>query len=329
MFLDEKIEDKEAETKEHFMFGNQKLAFQMAMFDDGEPKIRTTQAKLKIEGEIAGFVSVKQITSVPSVYPVCPANTDDNYLRSVPGLYPDLIEPLQYRETVMIPNKTLYVLWFEIRLPKGYKSGKFDLNITLTSDKGEELAGGSVTVNVIYAVLPPQKTVHTEWFYADCLADYYNVKVFSEKHWRIIENFIKCASENGVNLILTPVFTPALDTYIGGERLTVQLVDIEVVSEGKYKFGYEKLSRWVDICLKHESTNLKFRTSSLSGEQSMRRKSLVRLTEKPRGFSAGKPIRMVNVIRISFRSSFRGLLNFSAAEDLTKTAISIFPTNRV
>jgi len=39
-------------------------------------------------------------------------------------------------------------------------------------------------------VLPKQKTQHTEWFHADCLADYYRVDVWSEEHWRIVENFI-------------------------------------------------------------------------------------------------------------------------------------------
>jgi len=177
---------------------------------------------------------------------------DTNYLRSTPGLYPDLIEPLQYRESVIIPNNNiLYALWIEIKLPNGYKAGKYDLVFTLMSEKGEALAFDTVTVKVLHKSLPPQKTIRTEWFYADCLADYYNVKAFSDRHWKIIENFIKCAAENGINLILTPVFTPALDTYVGGERTTVQLVDIEVISDGKYKFGFDKLSKWVDICLKH------------------------------------------------------------------------------
>jgi hypothetical protein len=51
-------------------------------------------------------------------------------------------------------------------------------------------------------------------------------------------------------MILTPVFTPALDTYIGGERTTTQLVDIELIKKGKYVFGFEKLHRWIDLCLK-------------------------------------------------------------------------------
>ena len=50
-------------------------------------------------------------------------------------------------------------------------------------------------------------------------------------------------------MILTPVFTPPLDTAVGGERRTVQLVDVKVEKEG-YSFGFEKFERWVSICKK-------------------------------------------------------------------------------
>ena len=66
--------------------------------------------------------------------------------------------------------------------------------------------------------------VYTEWFHSDCLADYYHVDVFSEEYWRIVENFLRKAKERGVNIILTPILTLPLETLIGGERTTTQLV---------------------------------------------------------------------------------------------------------
>ena len=102
-------------------------------------------------------------------------------------------------------------------------------------------------VTIYNAVLPKQKIIHTEWFYADCLADYYHVPVFSEEHWKIMENYIREYVKRGGNMILTPLFTPALDTAVGHERTTTQLLDIEVKS-GEYHFGFEKLKRWVDLC---------------------------------------------------------------------------------
>ena len=48
-------------------------------------------------------------------------------------------------------------------------------------------------------------------------------------------------------MLLTPIFTPPLDTAVGGERRTVQLVDVTVQADGSYAFGFEKLDRWVEM----------------------------------------------------------------------------------
>jgi hypothetical protein len=102
-------------------------------------------------------------------------------------------------------------------------------------------------VTVINAMLPAQEMRVTQWFHTDCLANYYNVPAWSEEHWRIVENFARTARRNGINLLLTPVFTPALDTVVGGERTTVQLVDV-CKNGDAYSFGFEKLDRWIEMC---------------------------------------------------------------------------------
>ena len=96
--------------------------------------------------------------------------------------------------------------------------------------------------------LPPQTLIHSEWFYTDCIAKHYGVRVFSEKHWKLIESFLRAAVKSGINMILTPIFTPEVDTYIGGERPTTQLMDITVEADGSYRFGFDKLDRWIDLC---------------------------------------------------------------------------------
>jgi hypothetical protein len=48
-------------------------------------------------------------------------------------------------------------------------------------------------------------------------------------------------------MILTPVFTPPLDTAVGGERLTTQLVGV-VRDGGQYTFDFTLLDRWIGIC---------------------------------------------------------------------------------
>ncbi|CAI1946007.1 Uncharacterised protein [Serratia quinivorans] len=47
----------------------------------------------RIEGPLAEYISVRQVQSVPSHFP-CYAETDENYLRTEPGLFPDPLMPL-------------------------------------------------------------------------------------------------------------------------------------------------------------------------------------------------------------------------------------------
>lgn len=91
---------------------------------------------------------------------------------------------------------------------------------------------------------------HTSWrCQYHIVLDYYCTEAFDERHWKIIESFMKTAVKNGNNMILTPVFTPPLDTYVGGERPTVQLVDISI-ENGEYSFDFSKLKRWIEMCKK-------------------------------------------------------------------------------
>ena len=248
-FYDEKLEDKR-EKNEFIMFLNEKLSFQVAYCNvQNDEKLQRGAGVVQLSGELAQFATVREVVNIPSMCPVVPSRMDENYLRTEPGMYPDLLRPLQYRGAVSLRYNQLHALWVDIVLPEKFNPGSYRLTVSMVSREGEPLNSVTASVRVIKAKLPPQTLIHTEWFYTDCLANYYHVRTFSEKHWRIIENFIRTAVDNGINMILTPIFTPELDTYIGGERLTTQLVDITVEEKGVYRFGFDKLHRWIDICL--------------------------------------------------------------------------------
>ena len=159
-----------------------------------------------------------------------------------------MLRPFIYPSAISLPHEQTHAIWVDIELPSDFAAGTYD--IALEASLGsEKLASVEGEVRVLDAELPAQKLVHTEWFYTDCIANYYHCRAFSEKHWKLIEGFMRTATKNGINMVLTPVFTPELDTYIGGERLTTQLVDIELLEGGIYKFGFKKLHRWIDLAL--------------------------------------------------------------------------------
>ena len=109
-------------------------------------------------------------------------------------------------------------LWVDLECDESLEAGIYPVQIDMVRED-EVLGTAMVAWEVLDAKLPALPIPHTEWFHTDCLANYYHVEVFSEEYWRIVENFVRLAVKRKCNMLLTPVFTPPLDTAVGGERL--------------------------------------------------------------------------------------------------------------
>lgn len=245
-FLDEKFEDKAAITAAEGLRGEE-CAFQLAYTSDCYDDYPRALCTLKVESPLGDAVNVRMVEHVPVRYPA-QHNTDDYFLRKTPGFYPDLLLPLDPDSQIMVTYDMLKTLYITVNTPADLAGGDYPITFTLLRN-GEAAAEVTVNFHCIGAALPAQTMSVTEWFHSDCIANYYNLETFSETHWEYIEKFIRTAVKNGINTILTPVFTPPLDTAVGHERRTIQLVDIIETAEG-WQFGFEKLERWVKLCLK-------------------------------------------------------------------------------
>ena len=245
-FWDEDINQKK-EYLNASVLKNDKLSFQICFSSDEEVPGGKLVCNTVVESEISDYVRLSSVHHVPSLMPVFREWNDDNYLRKEPGLYPDLLIPLSDNPNIYVVSKQLNSLWVDIDVPSDAVSGEYDVTVKFKKTDGEEVGACKFTVKICNAVLPKQKLIYTQWFHSDCLANYYNVDVFSEKYWEIVRSFIRTAVENGINMILTPVFTPALDTAVGHERLTVQLVQIKKVNDNYY-FDFSLLEKWIDLC---------------------------------------------------------------------------------
>lgn len=226
------------------LFQKEQYSFQIAYQYEG------TEAKVvQLQVEADGVdITLSQVKKVPSELPAYPDRHDDNYLSIEPGLYPDLLEPITDNQ-INIETDGWNAIWVDIQ-PEQQTSGNQAIKLKVL-DGSDLLYEAEVDILVYPYELPKQTLIHTEWFHADCLADYYQVDVFSEKHWQAIEKFIQTAGENGTNMILTPIFTPPLDTEVGGERTTIQLVQMEY-ENGTYTFDFSLLKRWIEICERHQ-----------------------------------------------------------------------------
>lgn len=231
------------------MLRKDRLSFQAAFrIWGGQPTSHWgAWVRAEVESPLKKWVRLYSVKEMPSTNPASDA-CDGNYLRTAPGLYPDLLEPVtDGRVRIMLGRWN--ALWVEISSDEETPAGEFPVKVTLTLGEGESSRTLTLEtfVEVIPAVLPDQELIRTEWFHGDCVADYYHVEVFSEEHWELLRKQVACAAEYGINMLLTPVFTQPLDTAVGGERTTIQLVDV-ARNNGVYSFGFDKLDRWVRMC---------------------------------------------------------------------------------
>lgn len=219
------------------MLSNERLSFQAAFCCE-----KSSSVTVEITGRLAEKTKVYFVKDIP-VGAACSEGADDFYLRKASGDYPDCLIPVGGE--IKVDGGKWYSIWAEVS-PDG-EVGKSELCIKIKSSFEEE--SKKLEIDVIDAVLPKQELIYTNWFHADCLCNYYGVEPFSDEFWRICENFIRTAVIHGMNCILTPVFTPPLDTRVGGERRTVQLVKIRH-SGGKYFFDFSNFRKWVSVCRK-------------------------------------------------------------------------------
>lgn len=246
----ENFADKK-EIKKLSLMKNEHQSVQLLIRESDTSVATKLLAKVKVISELSGCINISNVEQVYVPMPVIRGGGDGNYISKEPGMFPDLLTPLRYGNSAIIPPEQLRCLWIDIKPDGKYKGGVYPLTVELYSEDGEQFySAAAIDIEIIDALLPETSRLYTQWFYADCLADYYNVPVWSERHWEIIENYIYAATEGGINMILTPIFTVPLDTKVGGERPTAQLVDIRI-DGGEYSFGFDRLDRWIDILLKY------------------------------------------------------------------------------
>lgn len=192
---------------------------------------------------------VNLVGHIPVALPAYAERSDEDYISKQPGLYPDVLYPVKVKEMLDFDCYAPTVLMVTVDIPADQPAGTYPLYFTFTVGKDEKYSV-KVMVQVEDLALAKNDLVFSQWFHCDSIANYYGVKMMSNRHWKLIENFIKTAARTGITMLLTPLFTPPLDTEIGSERPTMQLVKVKKTGE-KYEFDFTLLKKWIDLCHKY------------------------------------------------------------------------------
>ena len=193
---------------------------------------------IRVESDIAELISVYRVIDVKGANenPLT-SKTDDYYIESENGYFPDLLRRVDAL-TTSADEKCVLLLDVSSNTKT---AGVHIIKITV----GDECAQFELEVKP--QSIAPTDLILTNWFHIDGICNYYGVKPFSEEFYERFEWFLSAYVEMGNNMILLPAFTAPLDTEVGLERLTTQLVGVSR-ENGKYTFDFSEMRRFISIC---------------------------------------------------------------------------------
>ena len=251
VFLNKRPKEIQLETIN--LIKNDTFNFQLVYYlSDADRNARNRYYRIEIETDVE--YQLYDVNVVKCEY-LATEYRDRFYLDTTAGLYPDLLT-INDKMIKPLPDK-FKSLWISVKSGDFAKVSSLKIklvevqledNTGLIIEKNNVVFEKELAINIINQDNIDLPIKHTEWFHVDSISNYHKVEVFSEEHWDLIEKYIRFAAEkSNINLLLTPTFTPSLDTDVNKERKTVQLIDV-FYKDGKYSFNFDKLERWTILC---------------------------------------------------------------------------------
>lgn len=243
--------ENETEIKKKLCLKGEVFSFQQAISCDIPAEIKVT-----VKSELKEYIKLYEVKNTVMDLPCYRNCTDNDYITKEAGVMPDILIPLEEQNGYVKLFDSFSTIWIELCLPTDICAKNYEImlcydgkSISVSEDPVMIEERKSLTIEVLDAMLPKQQTIVTQWFHTDCIASVHNVEIFSERHWKLIEEYMLEATRQGINMILVPVITPPLDTKPGISRPNVQLVKIN--KDGDiYTFDFTQLKHFIDIAKK-------------------------------------------------------------------------------
>lgn len=217
----------------------ERYSFQAVLHYKPEHGAELRGARMKLLLPQGVRATVREVGQVPVTY-AHKKNSDDYYLSQGDEILPDLLSELPEKDiydfgNIWVRYDTYQAFWVTV---EEAPSGVHPITLQLTY-KDELAAQTTYTLTVIDTPLAKTDLFYTNWMHYDCIANYYGVKVWSEEFNRLVDAYISSAARHGMTGLYIPLFTPAIDTQVGSERTTVQLLDV-TRKNGEYAFDFDR-----------------------------------------------------------------------------------------
>ena len=165
-------------------------------------------------------------------------------------------DPLLEEESVDVPANLAQPVWITLKVPRNAVPGLYNGKFTLSAASGGQ-ADFDVSVEVLPAVLPepPDWTFHLNlWQSPTPVAHAHKVKLWSEKHWQILERYAENFAAHGMKAIMTHIIHDPWDSVRGFADDT--MVEWKYPGEpgpgnaDKFEWDFTAFDRYVELMMK-------------------------------------------------------------------------------
>lgn len=225
---------------------NERFHFQVCIRSEYALRL---DCKVSAESAFGDKVFVRTVECIPGRYTRRPDGDDwVIFQENKAAAYPDLLMPIHENGIRLCPQQW-QSLWVTVDGgSEALPAGKYPIRITVSDGNGLFLSA-VYTLTVVDALLPPSDLIYTNWLHYDCLCERYDCEPFSEKFYTVLGSYLSEAVGHGMNMLYVPLFTPPLDTEVGRERKTVQLVRVYKNGES-FSFDFGELKKFLSFALK-------------------------------------------------------------------------------
>jgi len=160
-------------------------------------------------------------------------------------LMPDRFESFDRFE---IPGRTVRPVWLSVDIPPGTVPGTYTGNIEVRSDKGTATLNLKIKVQNQLLSRPYDWAFRLDlWQNPSVIADYYQVKPWSEEHKTLLKKHLKLYADAGGKFITTyAVHSPWSDNSYVGEAGMIEWIKR---GNGSWKFDYSIFDQYVQLAM--------------------------------------------------------------------------------
>lgn len=154
----------------------------------------------------------------------------------------------RYRKKPVGPPYAVQPVWVTVRVPADAQPGEYKGTLTIKAQDDKPVKTG-IRLKVIDLLMPDAKDFTTYMGLVqspDSLAMKYNVEMWSEEHWKLVEKSLELTGRLGGKILYIPLLAR---THFGNAHSMVRWIP---EGDGSYSHDFSIVKKYVDLVVKHQ-----------------------------------------------------------------------------